>query len=453
MIKSALRLDARRAGSASRSLILLAMLGSATAIAQSETTLKDRHITVESGDTFSGILSRELQSLDAWGDVARYNKLASPDNLKPGDVIIIPKEVLRLRNYATVVYMKGTALRRNSAGGAQEALKKGDKIFIGDIIETDADGFVSVSFNGGSSVNIQPESTMKINLLECIDRKTACEIKLRSEKGQLGLDVKSVGFEKPTEFSIDSPFASAAVRGTRFDFDIDDGNILGVTEGTVEISLNGITNDVNIGKGVLAGQGRSINDLYDLLVKPEFKLRDDINRVSSEDIINWGAVPEAGTYLLAYAPSESMQDVLVSQTMTNTFTKPELPAGTYYVSARAIATNGLRGFSNKKQIQSVSIDESVVGPELDVLIDGTQMQVTPSGSASDSFEVKIGNALESIESKEYIVSDSTHQVKGGETITVEIDLGKQWYLQGRKVVSQSAVSPYGLLYFLEKSGN
>ena len=430
------------------------MFASATWAQSADETseFQDLPITVQSGDTFSAILARELNSLDAWGDVARYNKLQSPDTLSPGDVIVIPAEVLRLRNYATVVYVKGSALLHERATDSKSDAEKGDRIYLGDVIETDDDGFVSVSFNGGSSVNIQPDSNMEITILECVDRDEACEIGLQSAKGQLGLDVQSVGFEKPTVFNIDSPYASAAVRGTRFDFDVNNGNVLGVTEGTVEISYNGLSNSINIGKGVLAGEGKSINDVFDLLQPPEPVLLEAVSRISKEDIINWQAVEDAASYLIAYAPSESMQDALISRSEAGTFTKPELQPGELFVSIRAIATNGLRGFTFKKKIVSVALDADAESPLLDIGLNEDEMQITVPGSASDEFELKIGNTLETIDTDEYVVANQIHSIRGGETLTLEVDRARQWYVQGRKVVNTTTVSPYGLLYFVEGNG-
>ena len=454
------RLLTARAARAARVPVLAACVAAGvfvpvvvTAQSDSQQEVQDLRITVQSGDTFSDIVTREMKSYDAWGEIARYNKLESPDDLKPGDVIIIPAQVLRLRNYATVIFVKGTAVHHNSAKGTKGNISKGDKIYAGDLIETAEDGFVSVSFNGGSSVNIQPDSTMKINVLECIDREDACQIKLRSEKGALGLDVKSSGFEKPTVFIIDSPYASAAVRGTSFDFDINDGNALGVTEGTVQIQLNGsgLRNDIEIGKGVLAGEGKSINDLIDLLADPAFKLNDDITRVSSQDVINWDPVSGAVNYLIAYDTNESMQSVVTSLTETKTFNKPDLPAGDYYVSGRAVDSNGLRGFVSKKRIRSIAIDPQLESPELDVQLVGAEMTVIASGSPSDNIEVKIGNSVTTVDGIEYVLGEEMMQVKGGDSITVSIDPAQPWYVQGRKVTS-NRVSSYGLLYIFEKSG-
>lgn len=413
---------------------------------------KDLPVTVEPGDTFSRILSRELKSLDGWGEVARYNKLESPDNLKPGDVIVIPAELLRLRNYATVVFVKGVAQIQSLSDDGVAELKKGDRIYSGDLIKTDEDGFVSVSFNGGTSVNIQPESAMKINVLQCVEPEDACEISLESGEGQLGLDVQSVGFEKPTVFNIVTPYASAAVRGTRFDFDISDGNALGVTEGTVEISINGASNAIDIGKGVLAGAGRSIDELFDLLEEPELALRDDASRVSDEDIINWQSVDDAATYIIAYAPSESMVDAFTSLSLSDTFTKPELPPGEAFISARAVADNGLRGFTSKKKLVSVAIDDRVDAPLLDIVLSENEMEITAPGAPGDTVEVKIGNAIATLEDGVYVVTSQIIEMSGGETATLEVDRSQEWYLQGRNVIDESTVSPYGLLYFYERNG-
>ena len=50
----------------------------------------DRRITVNRGDSLSSILRENLGSLSALREVARYNGLATPDVLEPGQIILIP---------------------------------------------------------------------------------------------------------------------------------------------------------------------------------------------------------------------------------------------------------------------------------------------------------------------------------------------------------------------------
>ena len=452
MIKSAIRQSFRLTGRAVRMSLIAAGLLTWSVAALSQSNEEDRRVTVKSGDTFGGILKRELQSLDAWGEVARYNELEKPDQIRPGEVLIIPAEVLMRRHFATVVFVKGKAIHHSAAKKTMQQVTKGSKVFRGDLIETARDGFVSVSFNGDSSVNIQPESAMRINLLNCIDKENACEIKLNAEKGYLGLDVKDVGFKKPTIFNIDTPYASAAVRGTRFDFDIDDGNVLGVTEGKVEIVYNGNSSDVNVGKGVVVAEGGSIGQQVDLLGEPEIRLSDNLDKVSSEDVISWEAVTGAEKYLVTYAGSEGMQDVVASTDNIGNVTRPELPLGEYYLSTRAIDSNGLRGFSAKKKFAVVKLDDGAQAPDLDIQVTDTEMLVKAPESAGNMTEVKIGNSLVEINSREYVVSTDTHLLEPGQQITIPIDASKDWYLQNRAVMSTDTVSSYGFLYVFEAPG-
>ena len=434
-------------------VILAAVLAWPTlSYAQSDDGIKDLTVTVESGDTFSEIISRELQSLDAWQEVADHNKLKAPDSLQPGDVIVIPAEVLRRRNYAKVVFVKGKATHLSSSLNSQKPVVKGAKVFAGDIIKTNPQGFVSLTFNGESSVNIQPDSTMRINIIRCIDLEESCEIDVESEQGQLRFDVQSVGFKKPTTFTIKSPFASAAVRGTQFDFDINDGNALGVTEGVVEISLDGSSNNVGKGKGVLAGEGRSINDLIDLLKQPALRLDLDVNRISDEDSISWNQVQGAENYLLAFAGGESMQDLVASAGETDNFTVPDLALGDYFVSARATDSNGLRGFVSKKKISVVKIDESESAPQLEIVLVDSEMRLSAPDAGQKLVEVKIGNRLGVVEGQEYLIATNVYQIRAGQTVTVPIDTSKDWYMQGRKVISGTTVSPYSFLYVFDQAG-
>jgi len=181
-------------------------------------------------------------------------------------------------------------------------------------------------------------------------------------------------------------------------------------------------------------------------------LNDDITYVSNEDVISWNAVEGAVSYLLAYDESESMQSAFISLTETNTYTKPELPAGDYFISGRALDSNGLRGFTSKKRVRSVAIDPQVESPELEIEVDGTEMKITALGSPDDDIEVKIGNSVVTQGGIESIVGEAIQQMKGGGTVTMDIDPANPWYLQGRKIVNQDNVSPYGLLYFFDKVG-
>jgi len=414
--------------------------------------IKDLEVTVESGDTFGGILSRELQSLDAWSEVANYNKLETPDSIKPGDIIVLPAEVLRLTNYAEIAFLKGDAVHYQQANDNKTKAIKGAKVYAGDTITTTDTAFVTLAFNGGTTVNIQPDSAMRINVLKCIDKEEACEIVLESDEGQLSLDVKSRGFKVPTLFSIESPYASSAVRGTRFDFDVRSGNVMGVTEGEVEIIYNNSSNRIAAGKGVLAGEGKSINDVYSLLPEPKLRLEADVNRVSSEDVISWEAVTGAARYKLAYAPTQSMSNAVFNTTVSDDMTvKPQLPNGTFFVSNRAVAYNDLQGYTAVKEFVSVSIDETQETPEILMSLSEDTIRIT-APNAIGPIEVKVGNDLVEIDDTDYLVGLNVFELQPGQSAEFTAEANKRWYLQARTVINSSTVTPYGGFYLFDPQG-
>lgn len=409
---------------------------------------RDLHIVVKPGESLSVILQRELESIADWKLVARTNKIASPDNLRPGDVIVIPHSLVQKRNYARLAFAKGTAQLIRAITKAVEKVKKGVKVFVGDAIKTGRDGFVSLSFRDSSLVNIQPNSEIVVDKLECFDKSVSCVITLRATEGELNLDVGQSDFSQPTTFTIETPYASAAVRGTEFDFDIREGNILGVTEGEVEISYGGQSSVVPLGKGTLAGEGRSISTVYDLLLAAEFPEFVDFNRVSEEDILQWGEVEDAERYLVAFATDEAMTSV-VTATATSTgepdatLVMSDVQPGDYYFAVRGVDENGLKGFPAKKKVRQVSIDKTV-GPDLDIEVVDQNMRIR---SDSDRpLEIRVGNELQFVKGLDRLVQYQTYELEPGKELNLDVKDNPDWYLTAREILSERSVSVYGGLY-------
>lgn len=407
----------------------------------------DLHVVVKSGDTLTSIVSREMGSLDLWPEVVEHNKLKTPNSLVPGEIIVIPWRLLALRNFAKIVFFKGDVTLVRKGSDTPLELEKGDKIYIGDSIKTGENGFVSLTFKGDSLVNIQPESHMLLKELECFDTQLACQIEINTTSGQMKMNVKNVGFSKPTQFTIDTPYASAAVRGTILDFATGDGNIMGVTEGAVEITANNRTSNVPRGKGTLAGEGRSVSVWYDLLPQPEFN---EFLRISAEDSIAWTPIEDAASYKVVISGSESMTDIIQSSTEQNIAVSALTDPGRYFISARAVARNGIKGFTSKQVIDQAKIDEKVSAPELDIELIGDTLTIEAGGRYTS--EVHIGDSLVAIDGLETLINYKPYDVAPGKTLTLTVDPSKDIFLTSRAVINESTVSTYGSLYELKKAG-
>lgn len=402
---------------------------------------QDVQIVVTDGDNLSTIVKQVMGSAEYWEEVAQLNKLASPSSLKPGEVITFPGEFVQKRNFAKVVFTKGAATLTSFETQQVIPVAKGEKVYLGDIIATGDDGFVSLSFEGESFVNVQPDSHIQVVEFDCFDKEKSCVVNLYSEEGQMNFNIKNIGFSQPPRFSIETPYASAAVRGTRFDVDVLEGSVLGVTEGAVQISSGLLTNQVPQGKGTLAGEGRSIETLYDLLPAPRYR---PVVRLSAEDFISWNPIEDSGVYRYLLAENETLRDVIARGTTTDTFIP--MPQGTqsFYLSTRAQDSNGLKGFTAVQNINLLPIDETIEAPALDIELDANQLTIVNTGDLPS--EIHIGQELVPVVDVPQLLTYDAYDIAAGATLELTVDTDNDIYIASRGLIGNTAVSAYGAIY-------
>lgn len=123
---------------------------------------------------------------------------------------------------------------RPTSGGAYAAVRPNQVVRNGDGLRTDRRGFAQVAFND--------KSVLRLNeLTELIVQDSMTLRRLQLAKGALWLRVT-----KGSNTSVQTPVATATVRGTELLFDAE-GN-LAVREGTVELEANGFTIEVHAGE-------------------------------------------------------------------------------------------------------------------------------------------------------------------------------------------------------------
>jgi len=123
---------------------------------------------------------------------------------------------------------------RPTTGGAYAPVAANQVVRNGDGLRTERRGFAEVAFSD--------KSVLRLNeLTELIVQDSMTLRRLQLAKGALWLRVT-----KGTNTSVQTPVATATVRGTEFLFDAE-GN-LAVREGTVELEANGFTIEVHAGE-------------------------------------------------------------------------------------------------------------------------------------------------------------------------------------------------------------
>jgi len=210
-------------------LIAVLQLGTISAVSASSNDKQIRAVdsslesiirTVE-GDTFATLGFKVFGSAAMGRLLAEYNELAFSTEFEAGQEIIIPTHVDAKNNFATVAFVKGdTTLHVAGSDQTTRSLSTGDQIYTTDVIVTGNSGFVSTVLSNGSVVNIQPDSRVILNELSCLPQDARCAFSMDSERGSLSSDVRTRDGQS-NRFLIKTPYASAAVRGTIFDFDAD----------------------------------------------------------------------------------------------------------------------------------------------------------------------------------------------------------------------------------------
>lgn len=339
-------------------LVLLVMIwtGMTPVLAQQG---RDREVVITSGDNFSTISLREFGSAAYWRMIAEYNGLAPDEELLAGNVIRVPLESISRVNSAEVFFAKGRPVRFFSGANDQsDILEIGDRVFRRDIIRTSEIGYVSLRFPSGTAVNVQPNTVVQLTDLDCRERSVTCIVELSASEGAVNSNVRQRK-QQPTRLILRTPHASAAVRGTVFDVDASDEQILvGVTEGEVDVTAQGRSTGLLQGLGVRTAAGEASDPPVKLLVAPS--LRRLPPRVTVEDTLGWYSLAGAEDYLVGISrDAEGAATLYQSAQSTTVHQIRPVEAGDYFLSVRARDENGFKGFTGVEPLRIATVDESI----------------------------------------------------------------------------------------------
>lgn len=385
-----------------------------------------RDVVVEDGDTLASIARRELGKSGLAPLLAQFNNIAPTAQLEAGDIVRIPIQVPPRGEFAEVVFVKGlvtaarlldTGARANStttqaAGGVRNVvnitsfnqnmeiitLTRGAQIFTGDLLTTSTDGFASIAFSSGSVINLQPDTVASLERLACLPDDDSCLIQINTERGRVMSDVDARD-QQPVDFIINTPYASAAVRGTVFDVNAGTNLLVGVTEGAVDVSAQDETVSLPTGFGLVVEEGQSPSEPVELIPGPVF--RRVPARIALGDTLEWWPFADAASYLAVLSTDEMANAKL---------TDFELPAGSstldvqqalndavisgdYFITLRAIDLNGLLGFTSNTRITLADIDSGIAPVTTSVVREGSEFLVTvenPSEQAQ-GYEIQISS--------------------------------------------------------------
>jgi hypothetical protein len=303
------------------------------------------HYVVRSGDTLFQLARRYLAAGHDWRTLGKLWHVRNPRRLPVGRTFTIPRAWLRwTADDARVVGLRGTVSLQ--AGGRPLRPAVGIVLPEGASVSTAANSFVTLALTNGSRIALPSQSEVTILRLRKYAINNTIEYRFRLDRG--ALDTKDTPFHDPDgEFSVRTPLALTAVRGTEFAVSFDPAKAqsgTAVYEGTVAVSGSDGARAQLVSErfgAVTAGNGPTVD--LPLLPAPDLT---DPGRVQADDVVTFdvGALPEATGYHAQLASDAGFVDTFAEQDSTTPhFAFADVPNGMQFVRISANGPGGLHG--------------------------------------------------------------------------------------------------------------
>ncbi|MDR2872701.1 MAG: FecR domain-containing protein [Xanthomonadaceae bacterium] len=300
---------------------------------------------IRPGDTLWDLTAEFAKPEVQWQRLQHYNNINDPYLLTPGTTLRFPLAWLRIQPAsAKITALHGTATVTYSDGASADAVS-GMDLSIGATIQTAADASLTLEFADGSRLTLHENSTLSLNRLSLYGKQGMADTHLRLQRGRASNDIKPT--RGSAGFTIDTPRASSAVRGTRFRVEATDSlSHTEVLEGQIVVTAKARSATVNHGYGITVVDGNAIrpSDVTRLLPAPDPRTL----VVSGESVrlhATWSPVAAASEYRILVSSAHDFSDLLVDATSTMpALTLPVLANGDFWISVRAVNEQGLEGY-------------------------------------------------------------------------------------------------------------
>ena len=342
-------------------LLALALAALCVATARADEPMIE-HV-IQKSDTLEALSSTMLSSPLAWREVARINRLANPDRIRPGQRLRIPTRLMRSEAVsATLVSVSGEV---RVGGGAPATV--GSTLAEGQSLETGEAGSAIIALADGSRVRVPPSSLAEVVASRQYGgRHLPADASgtqepggtvpwfagtLRLLRGSVEVFATKVLRAKPLE--VVTPTAVVGVRGThyRVGFDEGNGNLTHseVLEGQVRFDAAGRP----AGADVSSGLGAAIDAVASAAVVAKLLPGPDLSSVPERferPIVRFVAPPGVPPLHLQVAADAGFERIVSDQQV-----KPGaevrvagLDDAQWFLRARSVDPNGIEGFDTTR---------------------------------------------------------------------------------------------------------
>ncbi len=307
---------------------------------------------VKKGDSLWTIADQYLIHDSLVRQLQKYNDIANPLILQPGQIIKIPVEWLgNLPSSAKVQAVRGEV--EVTSNNQTSKIQVGHEIKANDQIVTGEDGSIQIEFSDKSLLQVYSNSSLVFQTMKQSHDGSVINVKIDIEQGRV--NVHAIPNKSPGHrMQIESPSAVTAVRGTEFRVGVDTDSHDTVTEvlkGNVVVSA--VSRDIVVKNlyGTKTVKGSKPIKPVKLLQGPEIQPQSTVH--SKVMNLSWKKLDKAKNYRVRVSSNDDFSDVFYDKVVAETQAKDIFFAddGQFYASVRASDENGIEGLDSIAKLE------------------------------------------------------------------------------------------------------
>lgn len=284
---------------------------------------KDWVYTVKPGDTLWDLCLNYTTHKNCWLEVGAYNGVGYPPSLAPGTRIRFPVPWLKAQPApAAITFVAGNVQVIQPSGEKKQALVN-DVLAMGSAVVVAEQATATLQFADGATLILESNSHIEMNLLTQHQHTGMVNTQLNLLSGAAKSRVPKR--QPRSNFSVSTPSAIAAVRGTDFRISASEGIMRGeVFEGLVNIAKEKNTVSANKKTSALTYNSIDLAKNYGVFVKKGEPLTKPIKllgpvagltnetHVSLPYTLTWQPLAKAVNYKIELLAQNKTEEVFVS---------------------------------------------------------------------------------------------------------------------------------------------
>ncbi len=302
--------------------------------------------TVRPGDNLWNLTERHLKSMEYVQRLQQLNKIQNPYVVSPGTKLRIPIAWTKFLDDASaqVISVHGiVTLQRKGHGNIP--IELGMQLFVGDVISSENDAFVTIEFADKSRLRVQDNTSLRLENMQILGDYGLIDTLIDLQQGRTESSVPEKS-EKGTRFRIKTPSAISSVRGTDFRVGTTEAQSVTSSEvltGVVEVSGGKRSIRVPAGFGTITSKGMSPALPIKLLPSPDLSATARYYQ-SLPLVIKLNPLSGAHAYRAQIAIDKDFGKLWSEFTTTNLpFRDGDIPDGDYWIRIRGIDESSIEG--------------------------------------------------------------------------------------------------------------